>query len=203
MKTSQRKSLIILFIAVLIITGLVAVGRFCPASGIAFSRKVREFNRLKNRTTPPQRADFDALVTLSSMLEPGEDWSRHSPSQAARIEGYVVYVGKGGLELANCYLPCGRDTHINVALRPDASPREQVVLEITPRMRDAARRRGLDWSEETLGRELLGHWCHFEGWLFFDWNHAGEAQNTAPQGLSNWRATAWELHPVTNLEVVR
>jgi hypothetical protein len=67
----------------------------------------------------------------------------------------------------------------------------------------AARRQGQDWSEETLKRQLLGHWVSFEGWLFFDSSHAAESENTAPSSPGNWRATAWEIHPVTNLQVIR
>jgi hypothetical protein len=60
-----------------------------------------------------------------------------------------------------------------------------------------------DWSEENLRRALLGHWCRFEGWLFFDSHHAGESENVAPGTTANWRATAWELHPVTKIEVLK
>ena len=112
-------------------------------------------------------------------------------------------IGAAGVELANCYVPCSRDTHINLALQPDAPAREQVVLEMTPRMRRWAKEQGLNWSDETLRRELLGHWVHFEGWLLFDWTHADESENTAPRVPGNWRATAWEIHPVTGFRVIR
>jgi hypothetical protein len=42
-----------------------------------------------------------------------------------------------------------------------------------------------------------------EGWLLFDREHAGESENTAPGRAANWRATAWELHPVTKIEIIR
>jgi hypothetical protein len=77
------------------------------------------------------------------------------------------------------------------------------VLEVTPRTRDLAQAQGLDWSASTLQRELTGHWCRFEGWLFFDDLHAGQAENTMPGRTRNWRATAWELHPVTAIKIIR
>jgi hypothetical protein len=49
----------------------------------------------------------------------------------------------------------------------------------------------------------VGHWVQFEGWLYFDLGHATEAENTAPGNPENWRATAWELHPVTKITVLR
>ena len=189
--------------AVVIITALVVLKRHCPQQGIAFSQEMREFHRLKNRTALPQQGDFDDKVTLLGILQPGEDSVRWSISRAGRLEGYVVSIGKAGIELTNCYLPCSRDIHINLALRPDAPSREQAVLEITPRMADWAKKQGRDWSETALKQQLLGHWCYFEGWLFFDWTHVGEAENTAPARQGNWRATAWEIHPVTNFGVIR
>ena len=137
------------------------------------------------------------------MLQPGDDRERWLQTRAARVEGYVVSLWRGPMELTNCYLPCSRDIHIHLGLRPDAPPREQVVLEITPRMQEWARHQGWDWSEETLRGELLSHWCSFEGWLLYDSHHADEAENTAPGQPGNWRATAWEIHPITKFEIRR
>jgi hypothetical protein len=61
----------------------------------------------------------------------------------------------------------------------------------------------MDWSERTLQAQLVDHWCEFEGWLFFDLGHAEESENTAAHNPNNWRATAWELHPVTKITVIR
>ena len=35
------------------------------------------------------------------------------------------------------------------------------------------------------------------GWQLFDEEHRSQAMNTAPGNPSDWRATVWELHPVT------
>ena len=175
----------------------------CPAEGAAVTPDRRAFMRLKNRVGAPTRQDFDEGVSLEALLRPGEDRGRWSESRAGRVEGYVVEVVEAGAEAANCFSPAGRDTHIHIAARPDAPARETAVLEVTPRLERWAARRGLDWSEATLRRELLGRWCRFEGWLFFDAGHAGEAENTAPGAGGNWRATAWEIHPITRLTAVR
>ena len=189
--------------AVLLIAGLVFTESECPTQGLAISAAMRAVTDLKNRTAIPQPADFDQRVTLSAMLQPGEDQARWSVLRAANIQGYVVDVATAGIESANCYSIWSRDTHVHVALRREAPPREQVVLEISPRMQEWAFGQGWDWSEATLRRELLGHWCYFEGWLFFDTEHAAESENTAAKGPSNWRATAWEIHPVTYLRIIR
>jgi hypothetical protein len=199
----RRLRLTLVMAVALMIIGLIAIDRRCPVTGTAFSKDRRDFHRLKNRTSLPQRSDFDTRVTLSSLLQPGEDSVRWSTSRAVRLEGYIVAVAEGGVELANCYLPCKRDTHIDVALRADAPAREHIVLEVTPRMEEWARLQGLDWSAPTLKQKLIGHWCSFEGWLFFDLSHVAESENTAPGRQGNWRASAWELHPITKIEVLR
>lgn len=203
MKRSRRIVIILISTAAVIVGGLFVLQHHCPQEGIAFTQARRDFHRLKNRTTLPQQANFDRNVTLSTLLQPGDDSSRWSTSRAAIVDGYIVSIAKGPLELVNCYAPCSRDTHIHIGLRPDSPPREQFVLEVTPRMEAWARSQGLDWSEETLKEELMGHWCRFEGWLFFDSHHAGESENMAPGATGNWRATAWEVHPITRLEVIR
>ena len=76
-------------------------------------------------------------------------------------------------------------------------------MEVTPRMRSWAVEWGWDWSAATLKKELVGRRCRFEGWLLFDREHADESENTAPGARANWRATAWELHPVTSIEVLK
>jgi len=171
-------------------------------NGIALSARVRALNGLKNRTALPRAADFDGRVTLAEMLRTGDDRERWSASSAAAVEGYVIAVWEGGVESTNGFSFFRRDTHIEVGLRPDSPPRERVILEVTPPMRDWAKGQGLDWSHAALARELTGHRCRFEGWLLFDQNHTDESENTQPGRAANWRATAWEIHPVTLIKVL-
>jgi len=177
--------------------------RYCPPPGATLSPSGREFMRLKNRDAEPSPRNFDDGVTLEALLRRGEDRARWSESRAGRIEGYVVEVVEGGVEAANCYSYRERDTHVHVAPRADAPRTEWVVVEVTPRARESARVKGLDWSAAALRRGLVGRRCHFEGWLLFDREHADESENTAPGARGNWRATAWELHPVTAVEVLK
>ena len=90
-----------------------------------------------------------------------------------------------------------------MALSKDASPRERVELEVTPRIREWAKGQGSDWSTGALASELVGHWCQFEGWLLFDTGHDEESENLKPGVAKNWRATGWEIHPVTMIKVIR
>jgi hypothetical protein len=203
MKLFQKRLLALVLLAIFLAAGVLLLDRYCPASGLGFSNSRRNVHRLKNRTSVPQSVDFDPQATLSNILQPGRDDTRWSQTNAARVEGYVVSIGRAGIELANCYSPCRRDIHINVALRPDAPSGEQMVLEVTPYFERLAAVDGVDWSERKLKEMLLGRWCRFEGWLFFDLGHAKESTNTFEEGSEIWRATAWELHPITRIEVIR
>lgn len=173
----------------------------CPAGGLSLRAERAALSRLKNRDAAPRAEDFDPRVTLAALLEPGDDRGRWSVERASRVEAYVVAVAEARVESANCY--ARRDIHIDLGRRPDAPLNERVVVEVTPRARQAARLRGQDWSPDTLRRELTGRICRFEGWLFFDAGHTEEAENTAPGRPGNWRATAWEIHPVTRIECAR
>lgn len=197
---------ILLFLAIVVVV-LTAVSLFfsrnCPSAGFALTAKARALHRLKNRTAMPRAEDFNPQISLSELLKPGDDSSRWSTQHAARIQGYVVDIAYARPEATNCFLPCRRDIHINIANRQGAPLNEQVVLEVTPNFREWAARQGWDWSETSLRAQLLGHWCEFEGWMYFDVGHAKESENIAPHDPTNWRATAWEIHPVTKFRVIR
>ena len=203
MSTRTRTSLIVAVVIAVLMTLWLVLARNCPSAGIALTSRAIYLHRLKNRTDLPQAADFDSGITLETLLQPGEDINRWSTGHAARIQGEVIDVEYAGSEAANCFSPSRRDIHILLARQKGAAKNEQVVVEVTPKLLDWATTQGMDWSEKTLQAQLIGHWCEFEGWLYFDVGHAEEAENTAPQNPTNWRATAWELHPVTKITVIR
>ena len=203
MLTRTRKLLFISIVIALLITLWLVLAQNCPSAGIGLTSRQRTLHRLKNRTAFPQPADFDSRVTLDQLLQPGNDYERWPNDRAARIQGYVIDVAYAGAEAANCFSPCRRDIHILLANRKDAAKKEQVVLEVTPKLRDWAAKQGMDWSEQTLQAQLVGHWCEFEGWLYFDVGHAEESENVAPNNPENWRATAWEIHPITKITMIR
>ena len=190
-------------LAALVIASILFAWPDCPQQGWAFTAEMRAFASLKNRALLPRSGDFDERVTLDALLEPGDDRDRWSEERAAKIEGYVVGVKPGGIEVANCYSLRMRDTHIYIARSLNAPPSERVVVEVTPRLREWSKRQGYDWSEPTLESVLIGRWCRIEGWMLFDREHAQESKNLSPWGAQNWRATAWEIHPVTSITVLK
>ena len=199
----RTKLLIVASVIAVIFVLWVILALNCPDAGIGLTRRARHLHYLKNRTRLPEAADFDPGVTLDALLQRGDDSDRWLNERAARIQGQVLDVAYSRMEATNCYNPCRRDIHIVIANRNDAPKNEQVVVEVTPNLDDWATQQGHDWSEKTLQARLVGHWCEFEGWLYFDVGHAEEAENTAPGNAENWRATAWEIHPVTKITVIR
>jgi hypothetical protein len=203
MWTRKRTLLLAGVVVALLVAAWLVLERNCPSVGIALTSEQRRLHRLKNRTAIPQPADFDSQVTLAALLQPGDDINRWSTDRAARVQGEVIDVAYAGSEAANCFSPCRRDIHILIATHKGAAKSEQVVLEVTPKLNDWATQQGMNWSEATLRAQLIGHWCEFEGWLYFDVGHAEESENIAPGKPSNWRATAWEVHPITKITVIK
>jgi hypothetical protein len=176
----------------------------CPPEGSASQQRLLALNKLKNRCTSPAEADIDTNVTLKKMLEPGDDRKRWKQASAARITGYVYEVKPGGIETCNCKAkePGKRDTHIELLADPMHDAKiQRVVVEVTPRLREMMQGKGEDWSTKKLRDRLLGRWVTFTGWLLFDEEHDSQAEHTAPGRTRNWRATAWEIHPVTKIEI--
>lgn len=179
----------------------------CPPEGDAVQQLARNLNVLKNRHSAPQAADLDNRVSLKALLEPGDDLQRWDHDRGAEIKGYVVNVKVGGIETANCHAkdPLDRDTHIELALASAASETERVIVEVTPWWR----KRGeddegqeVDWRTSSLRDALIGRKVSVRGWLLEDLEHKGQAKNTNPGGDHDWRATIWEIHPITRIEVL-
>lgn len=177
----------------------------CGPTGDSKEQYVQALDQLKNRVAPPNI--ISQSITLEEMLQPGDDRIRFRPDEGATITGYVADVLPGGMESCNCHAAnlLNRDTHIIlVAAQKDAKKRRRhVIVEVTPRVRKFHP----GWTTDRLRVALKGKRVTFTGWMFFDEEHAQNSFNTAPRGSvkgntgSVWRATAWEIHPVTDISV--
>jgi hypothetical protein len=185
--------------------GPAEVFRGCPLEGNAQTEARRRLNRQKNRVTVPAPAEIDSAGTLAAMLAPGDDRTRWRSDRAASVVGFVFDVKPGSNETVNCGASGVANTDVHIELTLDAQStgkRQRVVVEVTPRWREFVATQGRDWSTAALRTQLEGRCARFVGWLFFDEEHDDEAENTTPGGDNNWRATAWELHPVTEIDIV-
>ncbi len=164
-------------------------GNKCGINGAGTTPEKKALNRLKNRFRLPSGAfesiAFDDLIALN--------------------QGHP-----------NCNTTVKRlcDTHINVLPEQGVSSadgRNTYVVEVTERIRRLAAQGlltsniGNNWSTDKLKEKLEGHKVRFSGFLFFDTDHADQAFVSDPQdniGGSNFRQTAWEIHPVMRIEVL-
>jgi hypothetical protein len=179
----------------------------CGLKGTAQSSCGKKLNQLKNRYRSP--SSINEEITLEAILEPGDDLSRWSTSDAAQITGIVASVLPGGKqESCNCGRRDLRDIHINIVLdEADVNePTRYVIAEITPRMKKLHP----DWTFDFV-KSLEGKRVRFTGWMLFDGMHSLESLNTKDESQQQcgslkvqeiWRATAWEIHPVTDIEVL-
>ena len=180
-----------------------AFGQICPLEGDAKQALAKELNPFKNREDAPPAANINSTATLAAVLAPGNDLQRWSRDSGAVFEGVVVNVKIGGIESVNCHAhdPAHRDTHIELALNGSAPETQRVIVEVTPRMREKMAVIA-DWSTATLKQQLIGHRVRITGWMFDDLEHKAEAENSNPGGAKNWRATVWEIHPITAIQVL-
>lgn len=200
------------------------VYRRCPMEGSAKSKCSRELNRLKNRwRKQPGKDDINPRVTLTAMLALGDDEFRWTIDQGAEIIGFVASVeNTTGGESVNCggNSKGANDFHINLVLDPSVARSgdyecQRAIVEITPRWQFLN-----GWSFNQVKKEIEGKWVKFRGWMFFDRDHLNQAFNTrdsnsprcggtkgpfkcgGPVNKKIWRATAWEVHPVTGYTVL-
>jgi len=179
--------------------------RGCGLEGTATSPCARALNRLKNRYRSPRVSQINHAISLAALLAGGDDLKRWKSSDGAEFKGLVASVDSGGKrESCNCGRDDLRDIHINVVARPEDVGHllRYFIVEITPRMQ----RLNPEWTFERIDH-LEGQWVTFQGWMLFDGMHSRESQNTheRPKQACGtlkvrqiWRATAWEIHPVTS-----
>jgi hypothetical protein len=193
--------------------------RGCPACGTAKDAKHITLDVQKNRgikVTNPQ------TLTVADIRNPANNKGKFSPSKQVSVTGFVASVDPGGMpENCNCTSkkPGGRtdlrDVHINIVADPSEAgdQTKYVVVEFTPRWE---KKFGFDDSNYDAMRQLIesqlkGKRVKFSGWMLYDFIHENAAQSTRPNQPvcanfgdknCNWRATPWEVHPVTSYEIV-
>ncbi|MDQ6651284.1 MAG: hypothetical protein M3Y84_00910 [Acidobacteriota bacterium] len=188
--------------------------RNCPACGTAKDNKHRTLNVQKNRgtaVTSPEK------ITVQEIRDPAND-QVFTPNKKVWVTGFVASVDPGGMpETCNCKRPDLRDVHINIVADPSevGDQAKYVVVEFTPRWEETF---GFDDSNYDAMRQAVtdkiqGKWVKFSGWMMYDFIHANASQSTSPGNpvcpndgqqhpSCNWRATPWEVHPVTAYTVV-
>ena len=201
--------LILLWCAALLATGsaLAQAGdaRECPPHGDATRAKVKQLNEAKARLDDVSDDDVDDTVTMEGLSEPGDDRPRWQDGQGVEITAYVIDVHDGGAASSNCHSAKSseHDTILELAPTQDAVDRaHRVHAVVTPQWRQAVAADRVDWSTGALRAHYLQRWVVLRGWLLFNFEAAATSLHTAGLlGPDLARATAWEIHPVTSIEL--
>jgi hypothetical protein len=90
-------------------------------------------------------------------------------------------------------------TSSSPALFGDSEGIRHMIVEVTPRARAMMAAKGKDWSTSNLKRTLTGRKIMAVGWMMPDQDHCNASENTNPGGAHDWRATCWEIHPISAL----
>jgi hypothetical protein len=189
----------------------------CPATGSGgkYAQAYVQKNRLSIPCsyTPMSVDDLLALQGLPQAVRalPDTDsrlqYLKQMEAKAVRVEGFLAMAKDGGPEGVNCPPTNRLDTHMELVDTDQADPKtnrqKHVVTEVTPWFHEALPA----WSTQALGNfasYVGGYGASQEsrpptkirvyGYLFYDEAHAGNA--------GAWRGTAWEVHPITRIEVL-
>lgn len=185
-------------------------GRTCGPEGDE-SDKVT--NHLKNRTDVPASYHDVSWLALHDLPYPyanknREQWTADQTAAIkpyegvpVRVEGYLVAVKPqaGSGESVNCGWTDEEETDWHVALVADPSQLEKdaVVVEPTPRIKIGhpgwSKARLTPWikPKNSTAKDLPA--VRISGWTMLDPSHRNH--------LGKYRATLWEIHPVTQIEV--
>jgi hypothetical protein len=179
----------------------------------AFLKKVRGYD---SRLQSENRSELTAA--LKDQLDSYEN-------QIVSLTGWFVLAYAGPPETTNCGSAIFHDWHLEIFEKPsDHAPQigdpTPIICEITPRTeraiyRDGARIQSLAgfFRLQDASYRATGHKAQkvrVTGYLMWDDEHNGSAdvgstiQYFSKNGFHHpWRSTAWEIHPVMKIEVIR
>lgn len=183
-------------------------GKNCPMEGDAEREQEIKQNPFKNRYKFPKKKDIDESIDINYLLKAKGDDPKLSQEMAVKVTGYVRVVKAGSKETCNCHASKQAFTDAHIEITPTKKIKgikNTLILEITPRIRKLLLEDGEDWSTPELKDTLIGKMVTFTGWLFYDGSHEDEAYVNDTKnkiGKKNWRATCWEVHPITTFEIV-
>lgn len=161
----------------------------------AVPAKEAAMNLMKNRNDITGRINHS--ITIQDLIDSPEETDLVQ-NTAVEITGFVADVIAGTPnETCNCARSDIADIHIDVvAKKADRNNNDKyVIVEISPRFQEKL------GDLNTVKKAITGKWVKFTGWLTYDYKHRSNSRNVQRTG-NIWRATAWEVHPVTAFKVV-
>jgi hypothetical protein len=169
----------------------------CGPTGDAKDDARKGLNMNKNRTDIPSDGAY-VPIDWAALRDLPADRSADLPGAPVTVEGFLVHqikVESGGSgESTNCHLttPDEVDWHIYVTDTANLDDISQaVIVETTPRTRPLHK-----WVKSDLDNVVNKNIrVRISGWLIYDFEHVS--------AIGSQRASVWEVHPITKIEVQR
>lgn len=169
----------------------------CPPEGNGETAKEKHWNVLKNRKITKKSVDYTLSIdSIISSKKDSTDYKRFYDTSYVAIYGYLVEFKDGGSESCNCNSEedVDHDIHIYIGKTPDAKKEDCIICEVTP----PYKKRYNSNFKLMKGKKVM-----VVGYLFYDEEHKGNSKKTCKKCTNVWRATCWEIHPVTAIGVVK
>lgn len=189
----------------------------CPQEGNGGVNRLA--NLQKNRVSIPCKYDemtVDGVLALKNLPRNVRTLDTNDPrrayldtleARAVVVEGYFAFVKRAEAEGTNCDSPSRRDLHVELVPDDTHDPKtirnEVVITEVTPwfsavvptwKVADLGQFSA--YKQKYNGQPHTAFKIRVYGWLFFDnWHASGSVQT--------YRGTAWEVHPVTRIEILK
>ncbi|MFZ3263311.1 MAG: SH3 domain-containing protein, partial [Terriglobales bacterium] len=166
----------------------------CPAAGNSTNPKMIKLDSQKNRTDIPEATayipvDWDVLKGLPSNSP--DDLQGAPVTVVGYLSHRINVEDKAPGESTNCNLLNDDevDWHIYLTSSPNQGISQAIIVETTPRTRPLHK-----WDKSVLdGLVNTNEQVRISGWLMYDFQHISE--------IGTQRATVWEVHPVTRIEM--
>jgi hypothetical protein len=166
----------------------------CPVFGRSISDIGKHVNTMKNRNIVPGKVN--ANITIDSILKGmPEDTGMYKPDECVTITGYVLGADDAGPESCNCFSRDSSKQNIVLYVGNSVfSGKDSVfVVEITAKYKA---------NHLTSADVLFGKKITVTGYMMYNFEMRKMALNACKKCRTTDRKTAWEICPVTDIQIL-
>ena len=188
----------VVFTAMLLVqTNTLCAQTDCPRQGSAKKEPEFSLNVRKNKPAVAPAGEASVFWDINKLINapPHEDSNEFMIGEYVCLLGYLISYTEEGPESCNCKQAVASektgDVHMYIGLEPGAPKSDCVIVEITPSFKK------MHPDYDKYFNTLVP--LKISGYLLYDFEHRGQAENTCNACGSVWRKTCWELHPVVSI----
>ena len=184
----------------LLLFTLFSIAQPCPKSGDATTPEKKKLNIAKNKGVTVSSTKVPEFLPLKNLMPTHQRIDRNLYADGAYVytEGFLTSFEEEGPESCNCgkakkSLKDG-DVHMYLGLKKNAVKKNCIVVEITP----AFKKKHPDYALLLQKNAKV----KITGYLLYDFLHEKDAFTTCTSCDGIWRKTCWEIHPITDIEIL-